>query len=113
MEFVVNSHNVVLLAGVLTALLTIGGVLAKLHRWVIKQEMQDKEIEALKKHHDEDVKKIQQEEISEFTEIKEELQLLTYAVLACLKGLRENGADGPVIDAISKIEKHLNDRAHS
>lgn len=43
---------------------------------------------------------------------KKELTILTYGVLACLKGLKEQGADGPVTDAINKIEKHLNEKAH-
>ena len=33
-------------------------------------------------------------------------------ILACLKGLKEQGCDGPVTDAITKIEKHINQAAH-
>jgi len=44
--------------------------------------------------------------------MKEEQTLLTYGVLACLKGLKEQGCDGPVTEAISKIEKRLNSEAH-
>ena len=44
--------------------------------------------------------------------IQEEQTLLTYGVLACLKGLHEQGANGPVTEAIDKIEKHINKRAH-
>ena len=44
--------------------------------------------------------------------IQEEQTLLTYGVLACLKGLHEQGATGPVTEAIDKIEKHINKRAH-
>ena len=43
---------------------------------------------------------------------KEEQALLTYGVLACLKGLKEQGCDGPVEEAINKIEKHINQVAH-
>lgn len=43
---------------------------------------------------------------------QEELTLLTYGVLACLKGLHELHCDGPVDEAINKIEKHLNQAAH-
>lgn len=39
-------------------------------------------------------------------------ELLTYAVLACLKGLKEQGCNGPVTEAIGKIEKHINQKAH-
>ncbi len=45
-------------------------------------------------------------------DIQTEQAILTYGVLACLKGLKEQGADGPVTEAINKIEKHLNEKAH-
>ena len=48
----------------------------------------------------------------EIKEMKEEQSILTYGVLACLKGLKEQGCNGPVTDAINKIEKHLNQKAH-
>ena len=38
--------------------------------------------------------------------------LIVYALLACLKGLQEQGCDGSVTEAIAKIEKHLNVKAH-
>ena len=44
--------------------------------------------------------------------IQEEQAVLTYGVLACLKGLHEQGANGPVTEAIAKIEKHINQQAH-
>lgn len=44
--------------------------------------------------------------------MKKEQCLLTYGVLACLKGLREQGCNGPVSEAITKIEKHINQEAH-
>ena len=46
-------------------------------------------------------------------EIKEEMCLLTYAVLACLKGLKEQGCNGPVSEAIDKVERHINQAAHA
>ena len=54
--------------------------------------------------------KKQEEEIKS---IKEEQQLLTTGILACLKGLQEQGCDGSVNDAIDKIEAHLNKKAHA
>ena len=45
-------------------------------------------------------------------EINKEQCLNTYGLLACLKGLREQGCNGPVTEAINKIEKHLNKQAH-
>lgn len=52
----------------------------------------------------------EQDEI--ISEIQAEQAILTYGILACLKGLKEQGANGPVTEAINKIEKHLNEKAH-
>lgn len=61
-----------------------------LYRWILKQNKQDAEIKAL----------------------KEEQTVICYGVLAALKGLSEQGCNGPVTEAITKIEKHLNIQAH-
>ena len=44
--------------------------------------------------------------------IQDEQAILTEGILACLKGLHEQGANGPVTEAITKIENHLNEKAH-
>ncbi len=54
----------------------------------------------------------QKRQDAELASIKEEQTLLTYGVLACLKGLKEQGCNGPVTEAIDKIEKHINICAH-
>lgn len=77
-------------AAVITAIVTIFGIIFAVYRWYLKQEQQDKDIKAL----------------------KDEQCLLTYGVLACLKGLKEQGCNGPVTEAINKIEKHINQEAH-
>ena len=77
-------------AGVITALGVIFGLVFAIYRWYLKQEKQDKDIKF----------------------IKEEQILLTQGVLACLKGLKEQGCDGPVTSAIIQIEKHINKQAH-
>lgn len=59
-----------------------------------------------------DFVKQQNKQDRDIAEIKEEQALLTYGVLACLKGLHEQGCNGPVTEAIQKIEKHLNQKAH-
>ena len=78
------------LAATITALGVIFGVIFAIYRWYLKQEKQDKDIKA----------------------IKEEQTLLTQGVLACLKGLKDQGCDGPVTVAIKQIETHLNQQAH-
>ena len=77
-------------AGVITALGVIFGVLFAVYKWYLKQEKQDTDIKA----------------------IKEEQFLLTQGVLACLKGLQEQGCDGPVTSAIKQLETHINKQAH-
>lgn len=75
------------ITGALTVVL--GGIFA-VYRWILRQNKQDTEIKAL----------------------KEEQTVICYGVLAALKGLREQGCNGPVTEAINKIEKHLNVQAH-
>ena len=77
-------------AGVITALGVIFGILFAVYRWYLKQEKQDTDINA----------------------IKDEQFLLTQGVLACLKGLKEQGCDGPVTTAIIQLERHINKEAH-
>ena len=79
------------------ALLAIGGVIFAVYRWILHQNAQSDEIAALK---------------AENKELKEELTVICYGVLAALKGLKEQGCNGPVSDAITTMEKHLNKRAH-
>lgn len=91
----------------ITAAAFVGAVVAlvsyftKVVRWVDKQSKQDEEIKKLQNHHEEDI-----------ASIKEEQTLLVYGVLACLKGLSEQGCNGPVTEAINKYEKYLNEKAH-
>ena len=81
---------VVVVASVITALGTIIACFSTIHKWILRQNKQDEDIKA----------------------IKEEQSILTTGVLACLKGLKEQGCDGPVTEAISSIENHLNKEAH-
>lgn len=58
-------------------------------------------LDALKKKHNEDM-----------ASVNAELTIICYGVLASLKGLAEQGCDGPVHEAIERIEEHLNAEAH-
>lgn len=50
---------------------------------------------------------------SEFIKsIEDENTLLCYGLKGALQGLIEQGCDGPCKDALSKLEKHLNQKAH-
>ena len=108
----------VLTAALLFARHFAGGV-----RWYDKQEKQSTDIEQQKQQHEADVKELRQQHDADVRELRNELagemrrnnaelQLLTYGVLACLKGLQEKGCNGPVTEAVNKIEKYLNQKAH-
>ncbi len=81
---------IIIVASVITALGTIIGCFATIHKWILRQNKQDDDIRS----------------------IKDEQKILTTGVLACLKGLKEQGCDGPVTEAIASIEDHLNKEAH-
>ena len=98
----VTSQTIITVAAVLAAVAAILKYYNKVYDLVKHQKEQDNDIAEVRKTVDEEIK-----------DIKEEQQLLTYGVLACLKGLSEQGCDGAVTDAIAKIEKHLNAKAHA
>lgn len=90
MQITLTWQSIIGAAAIIGAFVALVSYLRKLFGWFERQEVQDKEIK----------------------EIKQEQALLTEGILACLKGLQEKGCDGPVTDAISKIETHLNEKAH-
>jgi len=45
--------------------------------------------------------------------VRQEQTVICYGLLACLKGLQEQGCNGPVTEARERLEKHLNQKAHS
>ena len=94
-------QNIVTISAIIAAIIAIIGHFAKGVRWFDNQSKQDGKIDTLQKKHDEDIGSIQTEQT-----------LLVYGILACLKGLKEQGCNGPVTEAINKIEKHLNEKAH-
>lgn len=83
-------NTIITAASLLAAIGAIFSVVFAVYRWYLRQNRQDTEIEKL----------------------KSEQCLLTYGILACLKGLKEQGCNGPVTEAIDKIEKHINKQAH-
>ena len=78
------------IAGVITVLGVILGAVFAAYKWFLKQEKQDRDIKA----------------------IKEEQTVLVRGILACLMGLKEQGCNGPVTEAIEQIENHINKQAH-
>ena len=90
MEFTISADTIIKFAAVLAALGGIGGVVVWCVKFVQRNDRQDKELDAIRK----------------------EQTVICYGILACLKGLKEQGCNGPVTAALDKLEKHLNQAAH-
>ena len=86
----VDTGTIITAASLFSALAVIFSAIFAVYKWYLRQNQQDKEI----------------------LNLKSEQCLLTYGILACLKGLKEQGCNGPVTEAIGKIEKHINKQAH-
>lgn len=108
----VSAQNIITAASCGTAVILLIQRFAKGVRWFDKQEKQSTDIGLLKQQHEADVEKLENELTQEVRKSNAELQLLTYGVLACLKGLQEKGCNGPVTEAVGRIEKYLNEKAH-
>ena len=90
MEVTISADTVIRAASLLAALGALGGAVVWCIRFVERQNHQDREI----------------------TAIRREQTLICYGIMACLKGLKEQGCNGPVSAALDKMEKHLNQAAH-
>ena len=86
----VDVNTIIMAGSLLTSVVVIFSAILAVYKWYLKQNRQDVEIER----------------------VKSEQCLLTYGILACLKGLKEQGCNGPVTEAIDKIEKYINKQAH-
>jgi hypothetical protein len=101
MQITVSLQSVITAAAFVGAVIALVAYFSKVVRWVDKQSKQDEAIHQLRQHHEEDMKII-----------KEEQAIIVHGVLACLKGLREQGCNGPVKEGIAEIEDYLNQKAH-
>lgn len=86
----IDTNTIIEAGKVIGAIAIIGGLLISIYKWYDRQNKQDVELKKM----------------------KEEQCLITYGLLACLKGLKEQGCNGPVTEAIDKLEKYLNKAAH-
>lgn len=77
-------------AKLLGSLVALGGALIALYKFYERDKRQSKTIKA----------------------IQSEQTLLCYGIKACLQGLAEQGCNGPVHEALDKLDKHLNQKAH-
>lgn len=90
MNITITTQDVITFAAFLTAIVTIFGFIFAIYRWYLKQNKQDKDI----------------------AKMKEENTLMCYALMACLDGLMQLGANHTVPVAKEKLDKYLNQQAH-
>jgi len=83
-DTIINAGKVIGALGVIT------GLFVGIYKFVERDKRQQAEIEAIKK----------------------EQAMICFGIVACLKGLKEQGCNGPVTEALNKMEKHLNNAAH-
>ena len=97
------------IVGALTIITVIIGFVATIHNF-IKKSVTDR-IEKNEK----DIKEVKNE-ISilknDSKDSKEERLLIVNGLLACLKGLQEQGCNGPVTVGIKQIEEYLMKKSH-
>ena len=101
LQIVLTWDSIIKAAAVLGAAGVLIGTVVKFVHWMDNQKKQDDDISALREKHNEDMDAMKQEQT-----------LVVYGLLACLKGLKEQGCNGPVTEAINRLEKHLNEKAH-
>ena len=90
MEVTINAETLITLSELLTATGVIGGVILWCFKFFQRSRRQNEELKAIRK----------------------EQTLICYGLLACRKGLKEQGCNGPVTEAMNRLEDHLNQAAH-
>ena len=119
----VDAQTIITAGALLTALVGFVTLGWKLFKWINHQKEQDQEITNIKVQHTKDIADLKTQHAKDIADVKamhhkdtegiqEEQTLVVYGLLACLKGLAEQGCDGPVSEAIDRIEKHINKKAH-
>ena len=99
-------------AALLGALGAIWAVAYRIIKWFQRQDKQTDDIEELKALHIADIEEAKAKESADMRMVKDELCVLSYAMLAALDGLKQQGCNGEVTKAHNMLEKHLNKQAH-
>ncbi len=86
----IDSNTIITASAVLAAVMAILGAVFAIYRWYLKQNKQDEDIK----------------------EIKSELCMHAYVLLAVLDGLKQLNCNGKVTEAQNKLSKHINKQAH-
>lgn len=86
----ITVETIIKIAGLITALGVIVGVIVGAIKFVAANRRQSEEIRA----------------------IQNEQTVICYALRGALQGLIEQGCNGPCKDALARLDKHLNQSAH-
>lgn len=86
----ISVETILSVASVITAVITIGGVIFAIYRWYLRQNRDTEEIKKL----------------------KHENAIICYALSACLDGLIQLGANHNVPIVKNKLDKYINQTAH-
>lgn len=108
-----SAQNIITFGALIAAIVAIIAYFTKAHNWFIKQDQQSEEIAKLKDELQKTSERLKENHDKDISEIKQEQTIIVYGMLACLKGMKEQGCDGPVSEAIDKLDKYLNQKAHS
>lgn len=97
------------IVGVISSIMVIIGFIKLIYDFIKKSTLEkinknEQDIKILKN----DVEVIK----TEIKDGKEERLVLVNGVLACLKGLKEQGCNGPVTEGINQIETYLMKKSH-
>ena len=103
---------VIKIAALVGAVITIWGFIYAIIKWFQKQEKQTTDIAELRKLHEKDIKESREKEAEDLRAVKDELCVLSYALLATLDGLMQLHCNGNVTKAHNELEKHINKQAH-
>ncbi len=112
MTITLSWQSIITAGAVITALTVIITLFVKIVRFIDHQKAQDVQISANREERERELEEIRKMHDADMHAVKDEQTLIVWGVLACLKGLKEQGCNGPVTKAIEKIEKHLNIEAH-
>ncbi|MBQ2968659.1 MAG: branched-chain amino acid ABC transporter permease [Clostridia bacterium] len=105
----ISLNTIILFGGVLTVVITVVTLVWKLFKWISGRDKLKEEINQLRDR----IKLLEDKHNRDQEGTQNELTIVVYGLLACLKGLSEKGCNGPVTEAIEKIEKHINKQAHN
>ena len=90
MQITLTWQSIITLASGIGAIIFIVTYLTKIVHWIDKTKETEQEL----------------------IDLRAELAILTMGILAALKGLQEQGCNGPVTEGIKQIEEHINRKAH-